>query len=161
MAARFHWWRIPTSTRSRRVRVNTRLLGGPSFSDRRAPEPGSTVTLNLFGNARFVAVLVYVDPLGDGAYAWAGRLASSPDSSVVLTVRDGRIQGSVNALQDGFYQIRATRDGGQLVVQVEGEPPPDAVEIPPRGPGAPAEPLQPDKRTPERLERSAFLPDGG
>ena len=50
---------------------------------------------------------------------------------MIITVRDGRIQGSVNALQDGFYQLRATRDGGQLVVQVEGEPPPDKVAIPP------------------------------
>ena len=54
-------------TRSRRVRVNHPLLGGPSFSERRAPEPGSTVTLNLFDDAQFVAVLEYVDPLGDGA----------------------------------------------------------------------------------------------
>ena len=59
---------VPDSsvTRSRRVRVNTRLLGGASFSDRRAPETGSTVALNLFGDARFVAVLRI--PPFDGGY---------------------------------------------------------------------------------------------
>ncbi len=147
---------VPDSnvTRSRRVRVRTRLLGGLSFSERRAPDPGSTVTLNLFDDARFVAVLEYVEPLGDGGYAWAGHLADRPDASVILTVRDGRIQASVNALQDGFYLLRATRDGAQLVVQIEGAPPPDAVEISPSD-GVSVQPD--DDRTTGSVQRTAQI----
>ena len=83
----------------------------------------------------------------DGGYTWAGSLEGRPDASVIFTVRDGRISGSINALADGFYQLRATRDGGQLVAQVEGEPLRDAVEIPQPG----GDPVVPDEdRTVQR-----------
>ena len=78
-----------------------------------------TVTLNLFADAVFTAVLERIGPTDQG-YALTGRLADDPLSSVVLVVNGDVIAGSVRApAVPATYAIRTAGDGTLTIREVD------------------------------------------
>ena len=78
-------------------------------------EQGRTarLDLNLFADAAFDAVMERVEPTASG-YSLTGRLADDPLSTVVLTVGDGLVLGTVWG-RDGRYEIRSA--GGAVKIR--------------------------------------------
>ena len=97
--------------RSRLADVDFSLLGGieARSADAQAWRPGTTVQLNLFDDAAFVAVLDYAEANPSGSYSWVGHVASDPLSSVSLVVSNGLAVGNVNTNR-GMFQIRPAGD---------------------------------------------------
>ena len=78
-----------------------------------------SVTLNLFADAVFTAVLERIGPTDQG-YALTGRLADDPLSSVVLVVNGDVIAGSVRApAVPATYAIRTAGDGTLTIREVD------------------------------------------
>ena len=97
--------------RSRAVRMDLGRLSAARLDI----EQGRTVrlNLNLFANAEFDAVMERAEPTASG-YSLAGRLAADPLSTVVLTVGDGLVLGTVWG-RDGRYEIRSA--GGAVKIR--------------------------------------------
>ena len=96
--------------RSRAARMD---LGRLSAA-RRDIEEGRSVhlNLNLFENAAFDAVVERAESTASG-YSLAGRLAADPLSTVVLTMGDGLMLGTVWG-RDGRYEIRSAGGAGKI-----------------------------------------------
>ena len=70
------------------------------------------LNLNLFADADMEAVLERAVPSASG-YSLTGRLADDPLSTVVLTVGDGLVVGTVWG-RDGMYEIRSAGGAGEV-----------------------------------------------
>ena len=89
----------------------------------------STLTLNLFPDAAFPAVITTVEPTYSGGYALSGHLAGEPLSTFTLVVNDDEIAGSVLTPLDS-YEIDSTPDlpGGVVIRQMDSANQPDECE---------------------------------
>jgi hypothetical protein len=79
----------------------------------------SSVTLNLFADVVVTAEKQRFEQRTAGDFTWVGSVADSFGSSIILTVVEGTLTGSV--LYDGnLYRIRPTRAGNYEISEVDG-----------------------------------------
>lgn len=105
----------PAVMRTRAVNINFDLLNAPVASATAATT--ATLTLNLFDDVTFAAVLDHIEPLEGGGYAWVGRLAGVEFSQVVFAVIDGVTSGSIT-LPGANYQIRPDSSGLHRIQEI-------------------------------------------
>jgi peptidyl-Asp metalloendopeptidase len=111
----------PTIMRSRLVKVKFDLLGGPADVRGQAsiqPEVQDVVTLNLFDDATYTAVLDQIEVLATGGYVWIGHIDDVLYSQVVFVVNQGQAAGNV-ALPNGFYAIRYVSNNTHVIYQID------------------------------------------
>ena len=85
------------------------------------PEPGTTLTFNLFDDTVVTGIVEWTDPTFSGGYAVSGRLVGDPLGSMTLVVNGDRVVGTVQS-PEGTYRIRSIGAGLSTVSEVE-EPP--------------------------------------
>ena len=100
---------------------HTRTLSLRTDTQRAAPAPGTTLTLNLFDDTVVTGLVEWTEPTFSGGYAVSGRLVDEPLGTLTLVVNAARVVGTVR-LPDGTYRIRSVGDGRSTISEVE-EPP--------------------------------------
>ena len=86
-----------------------------------APQPGTTLTFNLFDDAVVTGIVERTAPTFSGGYVLSGRIVGEPLGTLTLVVNGETVAGTVRLL-DGTYRIRSVGDGLYAVSEVE-EPP--------------------------------------
>ena len=66
---------------------HTRALSVRTDTQRAAPAPGTTLTLNLFDDTVVTGIVEWTEPTFSGGYAVAGRLVDDPLGSLTLVVQ--------------------------------------------------------------------------
>ena len=101
----------PPPLRQRLVEIDLALLDTIHEAvDTAGVESGtSALTLNLFPDAAFSAVVTTVEATYSGGYALSGQLDGEPLSAFTLVVNDDVVAGSALTLE-GSYQIDSTPD---------------------------------------------------
>ena len=102
----------PTQTRDASPRIDKRSA---------APEPGATLTLNLFDDTVVTGIVEWTEPTFSGGYSISGRPVDDPLGTLTLVVNGERVVGTVQTLE-GTYRIRSVGAGRSTVSEVE-EPP--------------------------------------
>ncbi|MCB0191330.1 MAG: hypothetical protein KDJ65_05245 [Anaerolineae bacterium] len=92
----------PGVIRSRSVAVNFELLGGPDVSNLAQPAVGSKVTLNLFEDEQFIAVLDKIERNPSGSYSWIGHIENREYSHVVLVIKQRMLIGNISTVDQSF-----------------------------------------------------------
>ena len=100
---------------------HTRALSARTDTQRAAPAPGPTLTLNLFDDTVVTGLVEWTEPTFSGGYAVSGRIAGEPLSSLTLVVNGETVAGTVR-LPGETYSIRSVGDGLYAISEVE-EPP--------------------------------------
>lgn len=119
----------PIVVRSRFVRVNFDLLLGEDGTPE-SLEPGSPLTLNLFEDAHFTALLDRVEQKSPDRFAWIGHLEGVALSQAILVVRDGLMAGNIT-MPGASYQVRYAGNGVHAVREIDQSAfPPEAEPIP-------------------------------
>jgi hypothetical protein len=115
----------PTIIRSRYVKLNLNLLG--------ESEVGDEISLNLFDDVVYTAILEEKEPTLTNGYTWTGYLDGIQHSQVILIIGGDQVAGNIT-LPGAFYEIRYTGDGMHIVYQVDQSAfPPEAEPIEPGG----------------------------
>lgn len=114
----------PYVVRQRAVTVQMDQLG--AMNPDQISEVSQQVTLNLFPDATYVAVLdeVIVNP--SGSYIWEGHIQDAPLTIVRLVVRDGVVIGSI-ILPQTAYRVQYVGGGLHVIQQIA------AAAFPPEG----------------------------
>ena len=99
----------------------TRALSAHTDTQRAAPAPGTTLTLNLFDDTVVTGIVEWTEPTFSGGYAVSGRLVDEPLGTLTLVVNADRVVGTVQTLE-GTYRIRSVGAGLSTISEVE-EPP--------------------------------------
>lgn len=132
----------PAVIRSQLVRVNFDVIDEAINSSRENADSSRRLTLNLFGDAVFSAVVDYVALNSNGSYTWAGHLETVPYSQVYLVINDSIMAGKISTPTTS-YQVKYVSGDTHAIVEfdptqfpdesrpleVDGplpEPPPDA-----------------------------------
>ncbi|KAI9030253.1 hypothetical protein DFJ74DRAFT_656007 [Hyaloraphidium curvatum] len=91
------------------------------------------IVLNLFNDVALVAVRERVELLGDARYTWFGSVRGDPLGSVVLSVENGNVAGSVTANRRQFQVVPLGWAGFHSVAELDTAAFPDEhhVEPPP------------------------------
>ena len=97
--------------RSRAVRLDARQLAGAS-------RPGAPLTLNLFDNATFEAVVERVRPTRGAGYVITARLPGTDRGEMMLAVNGRAVSGMVDTPQ-GSFTIRSDGFGRLTVREVD------------------------------------------
>ena len=100
---------------------HTRTLSARTDTQRAAPAPGTTLTLNLFDDTVVTGLVEWTEPTFSGGYAVSGRLVDEPLGTLTLVVNADRVVGTVR-LPEETYRIRSVGDGLSTISEVE-EPP--------------------------------------
>ena len=100
---------------------HTRALSLRTDTQRAAPAPGTTLTLNLFDDTVVTGIVEWTEPTFSGGYAVSGRLVDEPLGTLTLVVNADRVVGTVR-LPEETYRIRSVGDGLSTISEVE-EPP--------------------------------------
>ena len=100
---------------------HTRTLSLRTDTQRAAPAPGTTLTLNLFDDTVVTGIVEWTEPTFSGGYAISGRLVDDPLGSLTLVVNADRVVGTVQT-SEGTYRLRSVGDGLSTISEVE-EPP--------------------------------------
>jgi peptidyl-Asp metalloendopeptidase len=106
--------------RVRRSRSATADLAALTTVDRSSGLPNqyaTSIDLNLFADADYVAQLERVEDLGGGRIAWSGPLIGVSDGRAILAISDGVLAGSVTT-PDAAYEIRWQSDGSYQIEDV-------------------------------------------
>ena len=103
--------------------VHTKAVSPRRGKPDAAPAPDATLTLNLFRDVVFTAIVDSTAPTFSGGYSISGRLAGQALGTLTLVVNGQTVAGTVRTL-DGTYRIRSAGDGLYAISQVE-EPPLD------------------------------------
>ena len=85
------------------------------------PEPGATLTLNLFDDTVVTGLVDWSEPTFSGGYSVAGALIGEPPGTMTLVVNGERVVGTVRT-PGGTYRIRTVGQGLLAISEVE-EPP--------------------------------------
>ena len=101
--------------------VRTRAVSPDSANRDAAPTLEAALTLNLFENVVFTAIVERTAPTFSGGYSISGRLVGKPLGMLTIVVNGETVAGSVRTL-GGVYQIRSL-GGGQYVISEVEEPP--------------------------------------
>ncbi|HET8798679.1 MAG TPA: hypothetical protein VFO89_13385, partial [Thermoanaerobaculia bacterium] len=108
----------PTQIRSRLVNVNFAELARQERAIALSPADRSDFFLNLFADTSFTARLDRVERNLEGSVTFLGALVDQADSSVILTVMDDVLIGSVTRGTD-TYVIRYAGDGLHEIAQTD------------------------------------------
>ena len=108
----------PTVIRSRLVHINLRLLSKDDKSPRTKTDASNLLTLNLFDDVVFAAILDRLELNKSGSYTWIGHLDGIEQSQVVLVVKDEVMSGNIT-LPDAFYQVRYKGNGLHAVYRID------------------------------------------
>ena len=100
---------------------HTTALSLRTDTQRAAPAPGTTLTLNLFDDTVVTGLVEWTEPTFSGGYAVSGRLVDEPLGTLTLVVNGDRVVGTVR-LPEETYRIRSVGDGRSTISEVE-EPP--------------------------------------
>jgi hypothetical protein len=109
--------------RSRNVRAAMPVQQGAGQQRGFAASSASTsavvqsITLNLFDDTSFVAVLDRLVQRSEKRYTWFGHIQDQQNTNVILVINNGRITGQVE-INGQTYTIRATKDGGHQVIEL-------------------------------------------
>ncbi|MDQ2917334.1 MAG: choice-of-anchor D domain-containing protein [Pseudomonadota bacterium] len=128
-----------TVKRERRVSVDSRYL------DPQSANTAKEVGIELFDGEVITVELQRIEQRGPRNYTWHGRVEGYDNSSAILSVVDGQIDGTIVVLDSGLrsgrmFQIRSGPDGTQSLRQVNQDAfPPDH---PPGGEAARIAPRQ-------------------
>jgi hypothetical protein len=122
---------VPEIVRARHVTILFDLLGGDTVTGSDF-KPGGRLTLNLFEDTLFVAVLERVDVVSPGSVSWIGHLQDVEGSRVTLVVGDEVLIGDIT-FPGSMYRVRYIRDGIHVIQEI------DPSTFPPE-----AEPLEED-----------------
>ncbi len=128
--------------RSRPVTIDLNQVGGGggvSVSGG-APQVADVISLNLFDNVQYIAVLDTIEPQPDGGLAWIGRVQGIEPSQVVLVVNQGQMAGNI-AVPGAFYGVRYLGGNTHAVVEIDQSAYPGDTPIPVDLPENPA-PIQ-------------------
>jgi hypothetical protein len=116
----------PGIVRSRLVTVDLGLLGGAqATADSRDPAP-TTLTLNLFDDTRYTAILDRIESGPSGGYIWLGHIDGAALGSVILLVNAGRTTGQIE-LPGGIFEIRNVQGTTHAIAQIAQGQLPDSV----------------------------------
>ena len=85
------------------------------------PEPGATLTLNLFDDTVVTGLIERTRPAFSGGYSLAGHIVGEPLGTFVLVVNGGTVAGTVRRAGE-TYRIRSAADGLYAVSEVESPP---------------------------------------
>jgi hypothetical protein len=106
-----------TIIRQRHITINLGLLMKADGS----PKPdskGLTVSLNLFDDVALTAVIDKTESVSPGSYSFIGRVAGIEQSSVILSVYDSIMSGSIT-LPGASYQVRYVSGGVHAAYQID------------------------------------------
>jgi hypothetical protein len=118
----------PEIIRARLVTVFFDLLGGDAVTESDF-RPGSTLTLNLFEDAIYVAVLERIDIVSPGSLSWIGYLKDVEGSRVTLVVGDEVLVGDIT-FPGSMYRVRYTGDDIHEIQEIDPTTfPPEAVPL--------------------------------
>ena len=101
--------------------MHTSALSVRTDTQRAAPAPGTTLTLNLFDDTVVTGLVEWTEPTFSGGYAVSGRLVDEPLGTLTLVVNADRVVGTVR-LPEETYRIRSVGAGLSTISEVE-EPP--------------------------------------
>lgn len=107
----------PEIIRARLVTVNFDLLGGDAVTEGDF-QSGSTLTLNLFDDIVFVAVLERVDIVSPGSLSWIGHLKDVEGSRVTLVVAEEVLIGDIT-FPGSMYRVRYTEEGIHVIQEID------------------------------------------
>ncbi|MCB0175225.1 MAG: hypothetical protein H6631_18780 [Anaerolineaceae bacterium] len=144
----------PGVIRSRSVEINFELLGGPDVSDLAQPAAGSKVTLNLFEDERFVAVLDKIERNPSGSYSWIGHVENSEYSHVVFVIKQSVLIGTISTVDQSFNI--GYHGGAQIISEL------DLTDLPDDNNDLlyPASPANNSLSQPSALASNAWVDDG-
>jgi len=108
----------PTVIRPRRVHINLELLSKGDKAPRKKTDINNSLTLNLFDDVVFEAILDRLEFNGSGSYTWIGHLNGIEQSQVTLVVKDEVMSGNIT-LSDVFYQVRYKGDGVHAIYRID------------------------------------------
>ena len=97
---------------------HTSALSARTDTQRAAPAPGTTLTLNLFDDTVVTGLVEWTEPTFSGGYAVAGRLVDEPLGTLTLVVNGERVVGTVR-LPEETYRLRSVGDGRSTISEVE------------------------------------------
>ena len=106
-----------TIVRQRHIRINLGLLMKPD----RSPRPdskGLTINLNLFDDVTLTAVMERTESVAAGSHSFIGRVAGIEQSSVILSVCDGIMSGSIT-LPGASYQVPYSGEGVHAAYEID------------------------------------------
>ena len=101
--------------------VRTKAVSPPSGGRDAAPASDATLTLNLFEDVVFTAIVDSTAPTFSGGYSISGRLVGEPLGTLTLVVNGKVVAGTVRTL-GGTYRIRSVGRGRYAISEVK-EPP--------------------------------------
>ena len=108
----------PTVIRSRRVHINLGLLSKGDKAPQKKTDINDSLTLNLFDDVVFEAILDRLEFNGSGSYTWIGHLDGIEQSQVTLVVQNEVMSGNIT-LSDVFYQVRYKGDGVHAIYRID------------------------------------------
>ena len=104
--------------RRRTTRADLTVLTAPDDRTALSNRYATSLDLNLFADARFVAQVERVEDLGQGRYAWIGSLVGVPEGRAIFAVVDDVLSGSVTSV-DAAYEIRWQPGGVYEIEQID------------------------------------------
>jgi hypothetical protein len=138
-----------TTTRGRMVNIDFAAIKAGTAKNN--ADVATTLSLNLFDDANFTAVLDRIDQI-DGGFVWVGHLQGVEMSNVTLVIRHGQMAGNIS-MADHFFQVRYAGGSAHVVREIDQSlfPPDDAlseaemeVRIHPGNGGPTEDQLEPD-----------------
>ena len=106
-----------TIIRQRHIRINLGILmkadGSPKSDNK-----GLNVNLNLFDDVALTAVIDRTESVSAGSYSFIGHVAGIEASSVILSVYDNIMSGSIT-VPGASYQVRYVSEGVHAAYQID------------------------------------------
>jgi len=119
-----------TIIRTRFVDIKFDLLVGADGHLKEQSDSAKVLSLNLFGDVFFTAILDRSDSNTSGGFSWIGHLKGVEHSQVILVVDDGIMSGNIT-LPGAFYQVRYAGNGVHAIYKIDQSAfPPEADPIP-------------------------------
>ena len=107
----------PAVLRSRLVSIQWQLLSRADGLGTADVQPPTKLTLNLFGDTLFTAVLERLEA-GFAGLAWIGRLDGIPGSEVTLVYNEDSLSGSVT-FDNASFQIRPMDESLYVIREID------------------------------------------
>lgn len=108
----------PTVSRARSVTVNWSAVNDTDATSQKQAAGESGLTLNLFDDAIFRAVLDRREVLSETSVVWLGYVEGFQDSQVTLAV-DGSVMAGNVRIRQSLYQVRYIGEGTHVLYQID------------------------------------------
>lgn len=106
-----------TIVRQRHIRINLELLMKADGSPR-PDHKGLNLNLNLFDDVTLTAVIDKTESVFAGSQSFIGRVAGIEQSSVILSICDGVMSGSIS-VPGASYQVRYVGEGVHAAYEID------------------------------------------